>query len=65
VESSEIYEIRLGALIASTPVDSDHFYEIWVWAGVDAEADGWSLFRGSAALSVANLTVPAISVFAY
>lgn len=52
-------------LFASTPVDSDHFYEIWVWAGGDAEADGWSAFWGSAALSSANLDVPSISVFAY
>ncbi len=52
-------------LFASTPVDSDHFYEIWVWAGGDAEADGWSLFWGSAALSAANLTVPSISIAAY
>ncbi len=47
------------------PCDSDHFYEIWVWAGGDAEADGWSLFWGSAALSFGNLTVPSISVFAF
>jgi hypothetical protein len=52
-------------LFASTPVDSDHFYEIWVWAGGDAEADGWSAFWGSAALSSANLVVPSISVYAY
>jgi hypothetical protein len=52
-------------LFASTPVDSDHFYEIWVWAGGDAEADGWSAFWGSAALSYANLVVPSISIFAY
>lgn len=52
-------------LFASTPVDSDHFYEIWVWAGGDAEADGWSLFWGSAALSAANLAVPSISIAAY
>jgi hypothetical protein len=52
-------------LFGSTPVDSDHFYEIWVWAGGDAEADGWSLFWGSAALSYGNLNVPSISVYAY
>ncbi|MGO9082033.1 MAG: hypothetical protein ACLQDY_23860 [Streptosporangiaceae bacterium] len=51
-------------LLAGTPVDSDHFYEIWVWAGGDAEADGWSVFWGSAALSAMNLTVPSISVAA-
>lgn len=52
-------------LIGITPVDSDHFYEIWVWAGGDAEADGWSVFWGSAALSWGSLTVPSISVYAY
>ena len=52
-------------LFGSTPVDGDHFYEIWVWAGGDAEADGWSAFWGSAALSDGNLTVPSISVYAY
>ena len=52
-------------LFASTPVDTSHFYEIWVWAGGDAEADGWSLFWGSAALSSASLTVPSISIHVY
>jgi hypothetical protein len=52
-------------LFASTPVDSDHFYEIWVWSGGDAEADGWSLFWGSAALSAVSLTVPSISIHTY
>jgi hypothetical protein len=52
-------------LFASTPVDSDHFYEIWVWSGGDAEADGWSAFWGSAALSAASLYVPYISLAAY
>lgn len=52
-------------LFGWTPVDSDHFYEIWVWAGGDAEADGWSLFWGSAALSYGSLAVPSISVYAY
>lgn len=52
-------------LFAWTPVDSAHFYEVWVWAGADAEADGWSLFWGSAALSYGNVTVPSISIYAY
>ena len=52
-------------LVGSTPCDSDHFYEVWVWAGGDAEADGWSVFWGSAALSYGNITVPSISVFAF
>lgn len=52
-------------LFASCPIDSDHFYEIWVWAGGDAEADGWSLFWGSAALSSMQIYVPSISIYAY
>jgi hypothetical protein len=52
-------------LVGSTPCDSDHFYEVWVWAGGDAEADGWSAFWGSAAMSYGNITVPSISVFAF
>jgi hypothetical protein len=52
-------------LFGVTPCDSDHFYEIWVWAGGDAEADGWSVFWGSAALSFGTITVPSISVFAF
>jgi hypothetical protein len=52
-------------LFGLTPCDSDHFYEIWVWAGGDGEADGWSLFWGSAALSYGQITVPSISVFAF
>ena len=52
-------------LIGVTPCDSDHFYEVWVWAGGDAEADGWSLFWGSAALSFGSLTVPSISIYAF
>jgi len=54
-----------ASLGASTPVDNDHFYEIWVWAGGDAEADGWSAFWGSAALSALSVAVPSISVHAY
>lgn len=53
------------ALFGSTNVDSDHFYEIWVWAGGDAEADGWSLFWGSAALSAMNIFVPSIEIHVY
>jgi|HubBroStandDraft_6_1064221.scaffolds.fasta_scaffold106508_3 hypothetical protein len=52
-------------LFASTPVDTNHFYEIWVWSGGDAEADGWSVFWGSAALSSASVTVPSISIHVY
>lgn len=52
-------------LWGNTPCDSDHFYEIWVWAGGDAEADGWSIFWGSGALSYGRIVVPSISVFAF
>ncbi len=52
-------------LFGFSPCDNDHFYEIWVWAGGDAEADGWSLFWGSAALSYGSITVPSISVYAF
>jgi len=53
------------SLVGVSPCDSDHFYEIWVWAGGDAEADGWSAFWGSAALSYGSIAVPSISVFAF
>ena len=52
-------------LFGTTPCDSDHFYEVWVWAGGDAEADGWSAFWGSAASSVVQIAVPSISLFAF
>jgi hypothetical protein len=52
-------------LFGLMPCDSDHFYEVWVWAGGDAEADGWSAFWGSAALSSGTINVPSISVFAF
>jgi hypothetical protein len=52
-------------LFASTPVDSDHYYDIWVLAYGDAEADGWSAAWGSGATSSASLVVPSISVAAY
>lgn len=52
-------------LLGITPCDSNHFYEIWVWAGGDAEADGWSLFWGSAALSYGNIAVPSIALVAF
>jgi hypothetical protein len=52
-------------LFASTPVDSDHYYDIWVLAFGDAEGDGDHTFYGSFADSEANLVVPSISVAAY
>jgi hypothetical protein len=52
-------------LVGATPIDSDHFYEVWVWVGGDAEAHGWSVFWGSGALSEGGITVPSISVFAF
>jgi hypothetical protein len=50
-------------LAASTWVDSDHFYEIWVWGGVNAEADGWHTFWGSAAQAYLSVYVPAIAIY--
>jgi hypothetical protein len=52
-------------LFASTPVDSVHYYVIWVQAGGEAEADGWGTFSGSGTDSYLSLTVPSISVHAY
>lgn len=52
-------------LFASMWADSDHFYEIWVWGGVNAEGDGWSAFWGSAAYAELNSWVPSISIFYY
>jgi len=54
-------------LSASILVDSDHFYEIWVWAGSDAEGDGWTndffFTWGSYAASYLNVHVPSISLY--
>jgi hypothetical protein len=52
-------------LFASTPIDILHYYDIWVWSGTDAEADGWSAFWGSAADGGVWLTVSSISAYAY
>jgi hypothetical protein len=54
-------------LFASTPVDSDHYYVIWVVAAGEAVADGFSAggLWGSATNSGLSLTVPSISVHAY
>jgi hypothetical protein len=50
-------------LAASAFVDSDHFYEIWVWGGINVEADGWHTFWGSAAQAYLNVFVPAIAIY--
>ena len=54
-------------LSASILVDSNHFYEIWVWAGSDAEGDGWTndifFTWGSYAASYLNIHVPSISLY--
>ena len=52
-------------LFASTPVDSDHYYVIWVVAAGEVEADGWSVAWGSGTSSALSLSVPSISVHAY
>ncbi|RUS23319.1 hypothetical protein BC937DRAFT_88282 [Endogone sp. FLAS-F59071] len=54
-----------GPLSASIYVDSDHFYEVWVWAGGDANADGWSAFWGSEGGFTLSVSVPSISLYLY
>ena len=48
-------------LIASPVVDSDHFYEIWVWAGDDAEGVGSGFLNWSFAGDEMTVNVPEIS----
>lgn len=50
-------------LAASIWVDSDHFYEIWVWAGVNVSADGFHTFWDSSASAQLSVWVPAISIY--
>lgn len=50
-------------LAASIWVDSDHFYEIWVWAGVNASGDGFHTFWSSSASAQLSVWVPAISIY--
>jgi hypothetical protein len=45
-------------LSAFLPVDGNHFYEIWVWAGGDSESNGLSY-------SNLNIAVPSISIHVY
>jgi hypothetical protein len=47
--------------IATFPVDSLHWYALWVWCGGSISGDGWGLFSGSGASSSINVTVPAIA----
>jgi hypothetical protein len=50
------------SLSADFDVDSDHWYALWVWCGVDSSADGLSgTFSGSAADSDLAVAVRAIS----
>ncbi|KAH8650433.1 hypothetical protein BGZ61DRAFT_542216 [Ilyonectria robusta] len=39
----------LGVSATNIPVNSNNFYEVWVWTGGDVEGDGWSTFWGSGA----------------
>jgi hypothetical protein len=48
-------------LFAELNVDNDHFYEIWVWCGVDSSAAGMGTFWGSGADSFLSITVPSIT----
>src|SRR2546423_14304861 len=52
-------------LSATILVDSNHFYEIWVWVGGDAEGKGWTGGTGSDGRSELNAHIPSISVHAY
>jgi hypothetical protein len=57
-----------GTVVATPAILCSHRLQsivIWVQAGGDAEADGWSTFWGSAAQSSLSLVVPSISVHAY
>jgi hypothetical protein len=53
------------SLFASTAVNSNNFYEVWVWAGGDCDGDGWSLFWGSAAGSSLQVNVPSMSIYTF
>jgi hypothetical protein len=48
-------------LFAELDVDSDHFYEIWVWGGTDVYAAGWGTFSGSGSGGDLAATVPSIT----
>lgn len=49
-------------LFAQLVVDSNHFYEIWVWCGVYVSAAGWgSPFWGSGAGADLSVAVPSIT----
>ena len=49
------------ALSADFEVDANHFYNLWVWCGVDDSAAGWGTFSGSGSGSSLSVTVPSIS----
>jgi hypothetical protein len=48
-------------LSAQLYVDSDHFYEIWVWGGTDVYAAGWGGLFGSGAGGDLSASVPSIT----
>jgi hypothetical protein len=48
-------------LSAQLNVDSNHFYEIWVWCGVDVSAAGWGTFSGSGAGADLSVSIPSIT----
>jgi len=52
--------IDVFSLTASTPVDNEHFYEVWVWAGGDTEVGS---FEFPWVESNLKFHVPSISIF--
>jgi hypothetical protein len=48
-------------LSAQLQVDSDHFYEIWVWGGTDVYGAGWGTFSGSGAGGDLSARIPSIT----
>jgi hypothetical protein len=52
-------------LSASTPIDSDHIYFLWVWIGTSGAGPGWSAFWGADAYSNVSIGVGSISMHAY
>lgn len=49
------------SLSADFEVDSDHWYALWVWCGMDDSGDGFGIFSGSSASSELSVWLPAIS----
>jgi len=52
-------------LLATFPVDNNHFYEVWVWARNDSEGVGGGFLNFSYSGGVTTVNVPEISIFEY